>query len=415
MIYSRPYKRGRIWWGKFRLDPTDPITYFSTGCTDKQSAQRIIDQRVREAQQERAGLILPKAQREASNVPLVDHLPDFLEAQDRDSFYLKNREGQLSRLFKECGWKFPRDASNVSFEAWRVIQRGRVEPKTLNEYLCAASMFFKWMVKAGRMAHNPLASVGRESMKGRDKTRKRRCFSEEELRKLVRLSGSHGIVYLLVAYTGLRRGEINQLRWKDVFLEAEAPYIQTRASTTKNGKEAVLHLGAELAAALKEHRPKNWEPEQKVFPRKAPDMDLMRKHLERAGIPYVDERGGVADFHALRHTFITRLAQRIKEPVVLKEAARHSDFKQTMAYIDKAKLPVAEALKSLPGLGLSQGVSQKIVKRLPGESSDVQNTEKPAASQSLENQGIVPLCPINSGNFLEKGMAHPSGFEPETF
>ena len=36
---------------------------------------------------------------------------------------------------------------------------------------------------------------------------------------------------------------------------------------------------------------------------------MMRLDLERVGIPYYDERGRVADFHANRHTFITNLGK----------------------------------------------------------------------------------------------------------
>jgi hypothetical protein len=35
-------------------------------------------------------------------------------------------------------------------------------------------------------------------------------------------------------------------------------------------------------------------------------MDRFRKDLEAAEIPYVDEQGRRADFHALRHTLATK-------------------------------------------------------------------------------------------------------------
>ena len=36
---------------------------------------------------------------------------------------------------------------------------------------------------------------------------------------------------------------------------------------------------------------------------------MLRKDLEAAGIPHRDASDRVADFHALRHTFITRVAR----------------------------------------------------------------------------------------------------------
>lgn len=322
-----PYKRGRIWWGKIRLEPSDPITYFSTHRTDKQSALKAIDTRFLEMQREREGLIAPKLQRDAASIPLSEQVGLYLEIQAAEGVsdgHLLNRRGQFQRLLDFCGWRYPRDITAASFEAWRARQKTRAH--TLNEYLCAARKFCKWMVKAGKMAHNPFANVDRLSKRGQAK-RERRSFTVEELRRLVFAAGERGVVYLTAAYTGLRRKELKSLEWRDLFLEVESPYIRGRATDTKNRKEAILYLGAELAAALLKHRPVGWKPGQKVFSRLVPEMELMRKHLELAGIPYVDECGRHADFHALRMTFVTRMAHSGAAPIVVKEAARHSDFR----------------------------------------------------------------------------------------
>ena len=46
----------------------------------------------------------------------------------------------------------------------------------------------------------------------------------------------------------------------------------------------------------------------------------MRRDLEAAGIAYRDVSGRVVDFHAFRHTFVTRLAQSGVGPAVAREA-----------------------------------------------------------------------------------------------
>lgn len=410
-----PYKRGRIWWAKVRLEPSEPISYFSTHRTDKQSALKVIDERFLEMQRERAGLIAPKIQREAANVLLVEHLSEFLDVQSakgRDSTRLKNVQGQLQALFDFCGWKYPRDINAASFEAWRARQK--IKFKTQNEYLCSANVFCKWLVKARRIASNPLADVERLSQRGQEK-RERRSFSPDELKRLVVAAGRRGIVYLVAAYTGLRRKELRRLEWRDIFLDSEPPYLRGREVDTKNRKEAILYLGLEVAEALRRHRPHDAKPGAKVFPRMVPEMELMRKHLELAGIPYVDARGRHADFHALRVTFVTRMAHSGAAPIVVKEAARHSDFRQTMVYMDTAKLPVAEAMRALPPLGLSPGLSPRSVFSSPAASNEVRTEGKAADCQTLENQRFVSDCPPQSKTFNSLKVAHPSGFEPETF
>ena len=57
---------------------------------------------------------------------------------------------------------------------------------------------------------------------------------------------------------------------------------------------------------------------------------MLRSDLKRAGIPYHDDKGRVADFHALRHTFITQLARSGVHPAKAKALARHSTITLTM-------------------------------------------------------------------------------------
>ena len=57
---------------------------------------------------------------------------------------------------------------------------------------------------------------------------------------------------------------------------------------------------------------------------------LLRKDLQAAGIPYRDASDRAADFHALRHTFITRLARSGVAPAVANSLARHSTITLTM-------------------------------------------------------------------------------------
>ncbi|MCH7873139.1 MAG: tyrosine-type recombinase/integrase, partial [Planctomycetes bacterium] len=52
--------------------------------------------------------------------------------------------------------------------------------------------------------------------------------------------------------------------------------------------------------------------------------------LEQAGIPYQDQDGLYADFHANRHTFISNLSRSGASPKMAQTLARHSDINLTM-------------------------------------------------------------------------------------
>ena len=77
---------------------------------------------------------------------------------------------------------------------------------------------------------------------------------------------------------------------------------------------------------------------------------MLKKDREAAGIPYKDALGRQADFHALRHTFGTWLSLTESNPMIIKDAMRHSDLRQTMKYTDHTHLPTAAAIDCLPSL-----------------------------------------------------------------
>jgi hypothetical protein len=86
---------------------------------------------------------------------------------------------------------------------------------------------------------------------------------------------------------------------------------------------------------------------------------MLRLDLEAAGIPYRDDADRVADFHALRHSYITLLEPSGVSPKMAQELARHSDIRQTMNVYTHAGLhDLAGAVENLPAL-------------LPGEKAEV--------------------------------------------
>ena len=85
---------------------------------------------------------------------------------------------------------------------------------------------------------------------------------------------------------------------------------------------------------------------------------MLRADLADAGIPCRDDAGRVADFHALRHTFITNLARSGVHPKIAQQLARHSTITLTMdRYSHTVIRDLAGGLDALPELspGTSEG------------------------------------------------------------
>jgi integrase len=238
----------RLYRGRYRLDGEDRIREVPLKTPDKQIAEQRLNKIILDEQREREGLLAPKAEREAAKRHFADHVEDFIQTRrsvGRDERYVKQLREKLLRLGRECEWSMVKDVTAQSFETWRARQSSTA--KTLNEYYASISGLLNWLEP--RIGSNPLRFVQKVESRGSQK-RERRAFTVDELKRLVAVSGSRGVVYLTAAFTGLRRGELLQLEWRDLHLDAERPFVNVRASISKNHKQAMLPLHSDLVAAL---------------------------------------------------------------------------------------------------------------------------------------------------------------------
>ena len=380
----------RMYRGRYRLDGDSRLTDVPLHTNDKQIARQKLEQIVREKQREREGIIPPKHQRDAAQRPLTGHIADFIADRNTvgcDSRYVRQLEKKLLRLAGECGWNSARDVTPNSFQMWRSKQKRAA--KTLNEYLNAASGLMNWMERNERIAGNPLKPV-QKAQSGGLQSRVRRAFTMDELRRLISVAGPRKALYATAVFTGLRRGELSELQWGDVNLNAARPFINVRASTTKNHKQAVIPIHDDVVSALRTLRPRDVQPLTRVFVG-LPRMKRFRMDLVAANIEFIDAKGERADFHALRKTFATNLTLAGTPQRVTMELMRHSDMRLTAkTYTDAGLLPIGDAVLNLPSISTfdSQIDSQKIVPNGLLLSTPVTEKEVPKATGTRMNKGF---------------------------
>src|SRR5262249_31929882 len=114
---------------------------------------------------------------------------------------------------------------------------------------------------------------------------------------------------------------------------------------TKNGDDADQPLIPALAEALRDYV-KGRDPAEPLFPRWGRGAKMLRVDLRAAEIPY-ETAEGVADLHALRHTFCTDL---IEAGVDIKTAhvlMRHKSIEMTMGYAKTDDARKVEAIGRL--------------------------------------------------------------------
>ena len=223
--------------GQFQLAGDAKPTRVALGVTDKQVAQEKLRQIVRDAERERVGLSPSKSEQDAVKQSVEKAIEEYIQSRrglHRNEKYVRELELKLLLLMRECNWWRLRDITPHSFEAWRARQpKAKMLAKTSNEYRAAIFGFCKWLEP--RIGRNPIRSVERIKALG-DPRRKRRAFTPEELWRLVSVAGERGIVYLVAAFTGLRRGELVKIEWRDVHIDGAQPYISVRSSVAKNAK-----------------------------------------------------------------------------------------------------------------------------------------------------------------------------------
>jgi integrase len=368
---------GRMYRGRYRLNPRDKIKDVALHTDDKQVAEQRLAKIILEEQHEREGLIAPKRQREAAQRDLAEHVEDFIEDRRsvrRDEKYVRELRRKLLRLIKECSWRSVKEVTAESFCLWRGRHEQKKQtPKTLNEYLNAARSLMKWLEP--RIGSNPLRFVQKVEATGEPR-RARRAMTVAQLQKLISVSGERAIAYMVAVCTGIRRGELDALEWRDAILDVPQPFIAVRSSIAKNHKHVMQPLPQYVADALRKMRGNKFGPKELMFPVGVPSIQVFKRDLVAAGIDYKDAEGRYADFHALRKTFGTLLTLNSRSERTVMELMRHSDMKLTAkVYTDANMLPVSETVAMLPNLmgnaADSQIDSQKIVPVSPTVSATV--------------------------------------------
>jgi len=218
------------------------------------------------------------------------------------------------------------------------------------------------MQKRNRITFNPLRSLDLLPA-DEEKRRPRRALSDQEFAKLGATPEGRGLAYLIAGTTGLRFGEMMEIERRAIRLDGNDEKIVARAGTTKNRKEASLHLHADVAAQLRDFlAAQEIGPDEKVFAPLFRKRSQFKTDLEVAGIAALDTSGRVVDFHSLRHTLCTNLQRLGISQRLLMLLMRHSDRRLSdHIYTDTTQLPANEAVQRLT-------VARKTLSQIPSQS-----------------------------------------------
>lgn len=227
-----------------------------------------------------------------------------------------------------------RDISQTVADGYAAERAKEVSANRLNKDLNLFTKVWRTLARKYGLDYNPWSAD--HIARRRHRAVERRALTDEEVRAL--LDNSTGEIHLMILLgisTGLRLGDIRNLRWAD-HVDMERKEIAIRR-TQKTGAPVVLPMTRELFRALREAsmaRSGEWVLEGQHGRGTDAVCRSVAAVFRRAGIAMRPDgtKTPVASFHSLRHTFVSRLMRRGISPALIQAAVGHSTMMMTEHY-----------------------------------------------------------------------------------
>ena len=210
---------------------------------------------------------------------------------------------------------------------------------TVNYHLSILSKIFSLAVDSELIENNPSFRVKKLKLNNQ----RMRVLSSAEETKLFAALGENELVkniVLVALHTGMRRGEIFNLKWFDVDFTRNLIQIQE----SKSNKKRLVPIN-ETIRTLLDNLPRTNEfifPSPKTGGR----LDNIKRSFRRAvNIANIKD----FRFHDLRHTAATRMADAGADAFTLMKILGHSDIRMTSRYTHATDAALHRAVTNLDG------------------------------------------------------------------
>ena len=351
-LYKRKTKQGYRYWYWY-IGEDGKRRWKSTGCRTRDDAEQEIKKLERSGNPENVTL-----REYAGNFFIWGTCKWIRRQREKGKSFSEDmaavRRGHLRKhLFPKFGDMPLQRLNPVMLEEWLLTLD--LANHTRNQLMYTLRMIVREAVRAGVLHHDPLAGVERFST--RDYT-KRDILTGEDIEKLFPVDPEafrkvwpqffNGVMFATALSAGLRSGELRALQWCDMAWELSGILVQRALSIKQvigppKGKEyRAVPVPARTLDLLR-----TWYEETKYdainsfcFPdadgnpiTRFVTLDRFRNGLKRAKVDTADRQIVV---HSLRHTFNTRMRQRLTD-ADLRLLTGHKDERMTEHY-DHAKL-----------------------------------------------------------------------------
>jgi integrase len=324
-VFRRHGARGDVWYAKYRLPDGRQVKRRigpawgergrpAVGYFTRRSAQTWLDEVLTQA---RRGELPGMVRTGATFDEAIDEYMRWLEHDRQRKPSTLRDYGSIikAHLLPAFAGRRLEDITTEQVERWsaQLAARGTTNNRTRLKILTVLHGVMKRAKRVWKLPRNPVSDVEKPTQ---GRSTQIDVFSAEEVMALVRAATSEqdAAIYLTAAFTGLRRGELVALRWRDIdfprrHIRVTASYTERALSTPKSGKVRSVPIAPAVAEALARLnlRGEHCADDDLVFPGIAGgylDASALYRRYKAAL-----KRAGLRDlrFHDLRHTFGTQV------------------------------------------------------------------------------------------------------------
>jgi integrase len=344
------YQRGTIWW----------IDYYFKGerlrepvSSSRKEAMEALESRRGDIVQGRFELVR-KDRRQSTFEEFACEYLKHLKATRR---WWKGEVSRMKSLVRHFGKMPLSEISTYDVEKYKEKRRKKLSGSGMNREFALLKSMLNRASEWGfaKIALNPVSKVGYFPERQVE-----RILTNDEARRLIDASNaSLRPVVVTALNTGMRRGEILDMRWTNV--DFDRRFI--RVERSKNNRSRKVPINSTLTAEL-----------SRLHASGTPFVFMQRagerlKSIATAFATACRHSGlGHVRFHDLRHTFATNLVMNGVDLVTVKEILGHSDISMTVRYShpsDERKMAAVEVIvdraEERPSPHVSRGDGHNLV------------------------------------------------------
>lgn len=328
-------KRNGKYYCRFQIDG-ERHHYLCTGAKTEAEAKKLEAQFMFKVQQQINGVV----PREEKNIPLHRLKALYLEHSENNNRSHNNNTYYVDIIINILGANTPCNKitpKNIEdFKSTLRVKR-HLKNATINRYLEILSKMFNLGIDNNLLHINPVSKVKKLL---EDNHKIRFLTQDEEIRLYKHLPEFLIPIVTCALQTGMRRGEILNLKWDSIDFD----YGFIELLETKSGKSRKVPISTKLNEVLNNIERKS----EYVFVN--PETNQPYVDIKKSWTKAVKD----ADiknfrFHDLRHTVATRLVEKGIDLLVVMEILGHSKIETTMRYahpVPKRKLEAISVLNS---------------------------------------------------------------------